>query len=108
MINGHQSQGNIISGKMTWQNKQRDQAEGSVIVQSSQNFYCSLYNGVIRTELFLRTPRKKLKTMPRFASKIGAILKGKNLLPILSFKSSPYGKEETFLYVNDTNSSPYI
>ena len=43
--------------------------------------------------------------MPRIASKIGATLKGKNLLPeeqilweqILSFKSSHYGKKANFL-----------
>ena len=38
--------------------------------------------------------------MPRIASKIGATLKGKNLLPereqILSFQSSPYGKEAKY------------
>ena len=39
-------------------------------------------SGVDRTELFLRTLRTILKTMPRVTSKIGATLKGKNLLPV--------------------------
>ena len=39
-------------------------------------------SGVARRELFLRTPRKKLEIYAfRNASKIGATLKGKNLLP---------------------------
>ena len=43
--------------------------------------------------------------MLRITSKIGATLKGKNLLQeeqILSFKSSPYGKEAKYFYVNAT------
>ena len=36
---------------------------------------------VARTELFLRTLRKTLEIMTRIAFKIGATLKGKNLLP---------------------------
>ena len=39
-------------------------------------------NCVVRTELFLRTSSAKLeKIMPNNASKIGATLKSKNLLP---------------------------
>ena len=58
------------------------------------------YNGVARTELFLRTPRKNLENMPRIAPKIGATLKGNNLLPEEAnyfLKSSPYGKEAKYL-----------
>ena len=43
--------------------------------------------------------------MFRSTSKIGATLKGKNLLQeeqILSFKSSPYSKEAKYFYVNAT------
>ena len=44
--------------------------------------------------------KKSLENLPRIASKIGAALKGKNLLPereqILSFKSCPYGKEAKY------------
>ena len=54
-------------------------------------------NGVAGTESFLRTFRKNVeKFLPRYASKIGATLKGKNLLPegANSFlKEQPYGKE---------------
>ena len=39
-------------------------------------------NGIARTELLTRTPRKKtLKNLASVASKIGVTLKGKNVLP---------------------------
>ena len=46
------------------------------------NMSHNVSSGVTRTELFLtHTQKKILKTMPRYASKIGATLQGKNLLP---------------------------
>ena len=38
-------------------------------------------SGVPRMELFYAHPGKILETMPRIVSKMGATLKGKNLLP---------------------------
>ena len=66
--------------------------------------HCSV---AARTELFLKNNETKkpeqiiLKTMPRIASKVGATLKGNNLLPeegANSFlSSSPFGKEAKYL-----------
>ena len=38
-------------------------------------------NGVARKELYLRTSRENLKSLPSITFKMGATLKGKNLLP---------------------------
>ena len=38
-------------------------------------------SGIARTVLFLRTSSKILKILPSITSKIGATLKGENLLP---------------------------
>ena len=46
---------------------------------------------------YLSTLKKTLKTMPRIAFEIGVTLKGKNLLPLLYFKSRPPGKEAKYL-----------
>ena len=58
-------------------------------------------NGVARMKILLRIPPKnRTKIMPRIASKVGAILKGTNLLPreqIRSFMGSPYVKEQNIL-----------